>query len=151
MNNYPRKLAARLFAAALLLISGGSALAAVRYVDVNSAGATSPYSTWATAATNIQDAVDAAVAGDEIVVTNGIYATGGRMTVGDSTTNRVAVDKPLSLRSVNGPEFTTIDAGGLIRCVYLTDGTTFSGFTLTNGRAPAGGGLFCESTNAVVS
>ena len=42
MNNHPRKLAARLFAAALLLISAGSALAAVRYVDVNSASATSP-------------------------------------------------------------------------------------------------------------
>jgi hypothetical protein len=43
-------------------------------VDVNSTNATPPYTDWTTAATNIQDAVDAAV-------TNGTYATGGRNVV----------------------------------------------------------------------
>ena len=62
-----------------------SALADVHYVDMNSTNATPPYTNWTTAATNIQDAVNAAVAGDEIVVTNGIYATGGWGTVGDNT------------------------------------------------------------------
>src|SRR5215207_6521928 len=94
------------FVAALLLATVGCALADVHYVDVNSTNATPPYLSWITAATNIQDAVDAAVAGDEIVVTNGIYATGGR------GGNRVKVDKPLTLRSVNGPQFTIIDGGG---------------------------------------
>ena len=68
----------RLLGTALLFVNPGSALAAVHYVDVNSTNAMPPYTNWATAATNIQDAVDAAVAGDEIVVTNGTYATGGR-------------------------------------------------------------------------
>jgi hypothetical protein len=65
--------------------TAGSALADVHYVDVNSTNATPPYTNWVTAATNIQDAVDAAVAGDEIVVTNGTYATGARSRAGDST------------------------------------------------------------------
>src|SRR5260370_39444280 len=103
--NHSRTLTARLFAVGMLLAISGSGLAAVRYVDINSASPTPPYTNWATAAVVIQNAVDAAVAGDEVVVTNGIYATGGRAEVGDSTTNRVAVDKPLRLRSINGPQF----------------------------------------------
>jgi hypothetical protein len=103
-----------------LLASAAGAFADVHYVDVNSTNATPPYLSWATAATNIQDAVDAAVANDEIVVTNGTYATGGRMLNGAAFGyNRVAVDKPLSLRSVNGPQFTVIYGAVAWRCVYM--------------------------------
>jgi hypothetical protein len=71
--------------------------AAVHYVDVNSTNAVSPYSDWSTAAVRIQDAVDAALSGDEIIVTNGVYRSGGRLVSGDQSlmTNRVVVNKPV--------------------------------------------------------
>ncbi len=126
------------------------ASASVLYVDLNSTNPTPPYADWATAATNIQDAVDAANSGDQILVTNGVYQIGGRLT-GDGTTNRVAVTNAVTLQSVNGPTMTLINGGHTMRCVYLTDGAVLAGFTLTNGYTGYGGGVWCSSTNALVS
>jgi len=152
----------------LLVLLAWSASATTNYVWQESPSPTPPYSSWETAAHIIQDAVDAADPGDAVLVTNGIYSIGGRA-VYKTMTNRVAVDKPLSLLSVNGPEFTIIEGhqlpgsvngDGAIRCVYLTNGASLSGFTLTNGatrtsgnstRETSGGGVLCESTNAVVT
>ncbi|MGA2242005.1 MAG: choice-of-anchor Q domain-containing protein [Verrucomicrobiota bacterium] len=124
--------------------------AAVLYVDLNSTNATPPYSGWSTAATNIQDAVDAAVNGDKILVNNGVYRTGGQITASDP--NRVAVTKPVTIQSVAGPESTSIDGEGEVRCVYLASGAMLAGFTLTNGLANgSGGGVWCEALSSVVS
>src|SRR5215831_88755 len=95
-------------------------------------GQTAPYTNWATAARVIQTAVDAATDGDEIVVTNGAYSTGGRPAGTNVTPNRVAVDKAVILRSVNGPQFTAIDGQKSVRCVSLATNAMLSGFTLTN-------------------
>ncbi len=51
---------------AVCLFPAVRALAGLHYVDLNCTNATPPYTNWTTAATNIQDAVDAAVAGDEL-------------------------------------------------------------------------------------
>jgi hypothetical protein len=148
-RKYARNFGGSLLSLAGVLLSANSPLAAERYVNVNSANPTPPYTNWSTAATNIQAAVDVAAAGDEILVTNGIYSTGDRWW--SATFNRVVVDKSLRLRSVNGPSVTIIDGGQSDRCVYLTNGASLCGFTLTNGSAQWGGGVFCESTNAAIS
>ena len=142
--------------------------AEVHYVDLKSSAPTSLFTTWATAATNIQDAIDAATDGDEIVVTNGVYQTGGRVVYG-AMTNRVAVTKLVVVRSVNGPRFTFIQGAkdpvmtngdAAVRCVFLANGAFLSGFTLTNGGTRAsgaktqeqcGGGVWCFSALATIS
>lgn len=153
----------------LVLLATALSLSAAttRYVNLNNPNPVPPFTDWATAATNIQDAVDAAVAGDEIVVTNGVYATGGRA-VYSLMTNRVAVDKPVTVRSINGPKFTiiqgrqvpgTTNGDGAIRCAYLADGAVLSGFTVTNGATrrsgycsdSCGGGVWCAWPNALVT
>ncbi|MCX6924903.1 MAG: hypothetical protein NT154_17075 [Verrucomicrobia bacterium] len=153
----------------LWLLSALGASAAVRYVDASSVSPSPPYTNWATAARVIQDAVDAAAPADEIVVTNGLYATGGRTVGTNLLVNRVAVEKPLTLRSVNGPQVTVIqgyqvpgttNGDGAIRCVYLADGAVLAGFTLIHGATQtsgdyqtnqSGGGVWCEGLSAVVS
>jgi hypothetical protein len=148
----------------LLLAIPLGAAAATLYVDLNSPSPTAPYSSWSTAATNIQDAIDAAAPGDLVLVTNGVYATGGKVMFGDLT-NRVALDKAITVQSVNGPWFTTIRGNGAtnglnaVRCAWITNGATLQGFTLTAGatraggdqtNAMSGGGALCIGANAVV-
>lgn len=135
---------------------------AVRYVNQTNPSPMLPYTDWATAATNIQDAIDAANVGDEILVTNGVYKFGGRVTTSVTTTNRIALSQAVLLRSVNGPVVTSIEgapdpSGGIgnsaIRCAYVGTNAIISGFTLTNGYTPYGdngGGVWGESS-AVVS
>lgn len=141
----------RLFTTWVALAAAANSLAATHYVDLNSLNPTPPYTNWATAATVIQDAVDAAAAREEVVVTNGTYASGGWSPGYES--NRVAVLKALTIRSVNGPGLTVIDGAGSMRCVYLTAGASISGFTFRNGFVgkTAGAGVFCEGPTAVVS
>ena len=144
----------------LLLFFSISAFADTHYVSLSGRNVW-PYMNWTDAATIIQNAIEAAADGDTVLVTNGVYDTGGRPANGDLT-NRVAIAKPLIVRSVNGPEFTIIEGvmspGDMtIRCVYLGTNATLIGFTLTNGHALAssgvdcnGGGIFCEAS-AIVS
>jgi hypothetical protein len=107
------------------------------YVSTNG-GNIYPYTNWATAAQVIQDAVDAAVAGDLVLVSNGVYDAGGMNAPGHKLTNRVYLSKAVTVESVNGPSNTVITGSGphsdaAVRCAYLTNGAVLSGFTLTNG------------------
>ncbi len=149
----------------LLLLNCTTGYAVDRYVSLEG-GHVPPFTDWANAATNIQEAIESSVEGDVIWVTNGVYAVGGKVMAGDLT-NRVALDKALTVRSVNGPTLTTIkgqwDAAntngpGAVRCAWLTNGATLHGFTLFGGATrlsslsdtAGGGGAWCSS-NAVIA
>jgi parallel beta-helix repeat protein len=122
---------------ALLAVSNLSA--DTLFVCLGSTNPVPPFTNWVTAADDIQQAVNAAGAGDDVVVTNGIYGA-------------VNVDKPLLLQSVNGPQVTIIDPARLSRCAYLTNGTSLAGFWLRHGAADVfGGGVFCTSSNVFLT
>ena len=148
-------LSALIFAVLTLLSFNVSAT--VLYVNLNCTNPVSPYADWSTAATNIQDAVDAATNGDLILVTNGVYQTGGAITKTNfffpPEFNRVAATKPVAIASINGVAETVIEggAGNSFRCVFLTNGASLSGFTLRDGVMALtwGGEVFCYSNAAV--
>ena len=137
-----------------------SPLSSIHYVSLSGAHV-SPFTTWHTAATNIQAAIDAASDGDTVLVTNGVYATGGAFSAG--LMNRVAITKAVTVQSVNGPRVTIIQGQepiGIeaVRCAYVADGTALIGFTLTNGftqtsydNSGSGGGIYCDSAAGIVS
>lgn len=142
----------------------------IHAVNASGANPLPPYSSWANAATTIQDAVNIAAPGDIVLVTNGTYSHGG-MALVSGLTNRVALNKALTVMSVNGFKNTIIEGAwdpistngpGAVRCAYVGDGAVLNGFTLANGATYAtgdgyqygplesGGGILCNSSNGVI-
>ncbi len=143
--------------------SGHVRVPAAWYVATN--GSDSAAGTnWTSAKLTIQAAVDLAADGDTIWVSNGVYASGGGRAVAETQPNRVVIDRPATVQSVNGPEVTFIVGGGM-RCVYVANGAVLSGFTLTNGTTSAGscglgfscgknqngGGAYCEADGVLTN
>ena len=125
---------------------------------------------WATAKKTIQAAVDLTAAGDTVLVSNGVYATGLRLTPNFSSSNRVVITTAIKVRSVNGPAVTLISGAthsltesngtAAVRCIYLGANAVLSGFTLTNGHTTTvgnysadqrGGAVYCDTTSSIVS
>ena len=129
----------------------------ILHVATNSPSPAAPFNAWTNAAHTIQDAIDSAKAGDVVLVTNGVYSTGGHPRPGLSHINRICVTNAITVRSVNGAAYTTVIGNGA-RCAYL-NGATLSGFTLTTSQAAygtcldddTGGGVIMTHGAAVVS
>ena len=125
---------------------------------------------WLEANATLQVAVDKACAwggGACVWVSNGVYASGGAAAPGSRLTNRVCVTNGISIQSVNGPDETFIvgstpseSNSTRLRGVYLVDGATLSGFTVTNGCTYTnyssdldenGGGIFATGPAALIT
>jgi len=113
--------------------------AATRYVvppETPGVTPTTNYTSWATAATNIQQAIDIAAANDLILVTNGTYTLTSELSIGKAITLRSFKD------GVTDRDGTVLDGNYPTtsnRCLCVSNAAAVvDGFTLTNGYAAAG-------------
>lgn len=112
--------------------------ATIRYVRSVNPAPVPPYTNWTTAAQRIQDAVDVSDPGDTIIVSNGHYLIGTRITPGYAQDNRLVINKDITVRSLSGPDETYIYGGTDIRGVFMTAGT-LEGFRIHFGNTRADG------------
>jgi PKD repeat protein len=155
-----------LLASFQFLVSSFLSFADTHYVNIASTNATPPYTNWTTAATVIQDAVDAATDGDTVLVADGIYDTGSvRLHLGsEASVSRVSIPGGITVRSLSGAERTAIVGcspmgTAAVRCAFVSAGASLVGFTLTNGATRAqralewldlnGGGALCERSGVI--
>jgi parallel beta-helix repeat protein/predicted outer membrane repeat protein len=92
----------------------------------------------------IQDAINASSTGDTVLVADGTYS--GNILFGPGPTNKTSI----TLRSVNGPESTTImgDGTGTVVTFGADINTTLDGFTIRNGSTSENGGGVLISAEA---
>ncbi len=105
-----------------------------------------PFSDWSTAATNIQDAVNAAMDGDTVIIGDGHYLL-------DAT---IVVTSNIVIQSLNGPEVTIIDGQGHVRCFMLGNSMcVIDGLTISNGYLgtlfASGAGIYCSSLDPIIT
>ncbi len=127
------------------------------FVAMDSPAPIYPFTSWDSAAHSIQEAVDAAMDGDTVWATNGIYQTGFAEPVSGRT--RVLINRGIRVHSVNGPQATVIKGNSdypqppYTRCVTLDHvSAELVGFTLRDGYAngmPYGGGLLILDVNMI--
>ena len=120
------------------------------YVDSTSTAPVAPYGDPAHAAANLQEAVDAALAGCTVVVAPGTY----------TLAKTLYVTRRLVIRSSGNRDNTILHVGGSFPGVSLeASGTEFAGFTVTNGymsidqynnSSKIGGGNLCAKAGTLV-
>ena len=135
-SGYSRLSATVLISACLvgLLCGNPAGAATIRYVspsgnDINAG------TSWTLAKQSVQAAVNETADGDTVVVTNGVYLLGSPLTISNA----------IQVTSLNGSGTTILDGQKIQRCVTIKGvAATLSGFTIQNGRALIGGGVYCN-------
>ena len=115
------------------------AAAATLYVSPTGSN-TPPYTNWATAARAIQTAVNAATSGDTVRVGPATY----------TLTVPVNVDRGITLVGDLGAASTILHGSGTTNCIRMAHtGAVLRGFTVRNGRAYDGGGVYLAKYGVV--
>jgi predicted outer membrane repeat protein len=95
----------------------------------------------------IQAAIDAAVAGDEVVVADGVYAGPGNIELSP-------LGKAITIRSANGAASCSIDPAGIGRAFLVASGetvaTVIDGFTIAHGSSNQGGAIRCTNSHPTI-
>jgi len=139
----------------VIFLTCSKILANTNYVSL-SGSHTPPFDTWSKAATNIQAAVDMAIEGDLVLVTNGTYKGIGHE-INDFGFSVVSITNAITVKSVNGAKVTIVDGEKQRRPFYVGNGTVLDGFILTNGWLVAdsggnkdmGGGAICVGSSTI--
>ena len=115
----------------LFMLSVEAVLAqTIHYVDVNGLNPVSPFTNWNNAAVDIQSAVDAAAAGDTILITSGVYYV----------SSPVFVTNPVVLSGVGGRDAVVVDAQEQCSVFWVTNtGARIEGLTVMRGGGDAAG------------
>ncbi|MHC4620716.1 MAG: choice-of-anchor Q domain-containing protein, partial [Planctomycetota bacterium] len=96
---------------------------------------------------SIQAAIDAAVAGSEVILPDGVYT-------GEGNRNITFRGKALTLRSKNGPQNCIIDCQEKGRGFYFDNeegaDSVLEGLTIKNGYASSGGGICCGDASPTI-
>lgn len=107
-----------------------------------------PYTNWAGAATSIQPAIDAAVNGETVWVSNGRYVL----------TTQISITKGITVKGSSGSKGAIVDGGYPVasnRCFYISHASAVvDGLTITNGFASSsldGGGIYLNGVGAVIN
>ena len=116
----------------------------VHYVNVHNATPVAPFLTWATAANSIQDAILFANDGDTVLVRRGVY------------NERIDfMGKAIVVSSEEDRGVTIIDGNQSGSVVTFSGGegtnSIIQGFTVTNGYAVQGGGIYCTNAAPVIT